>query len=145
MDRWQFRLQAALSKADEIDEIQTGASVNSIGAEDLGTVARDEQHRSERAVRKAPDGMAERKTESPLVYKSVLKRGVMAILIRKPTASDMEICHELDLDGAPLPKTWEIADIQFFESAYRNSVLRPRIQAAISKIRADLRRNQIIP
>lgn len=150
LDQWELRLKMALRDAEEIDANlrlnltpQPGERVE--GKFAMQVQAEGEQDGCGPSVRETPDGRSEQKIEPQLIYKSVLKRGIMAVLLRKPKASDMDICHDLDLDGAPLPGAWKAGEIRFFESAYRDQHLRPRIQAAISKVRADLRRNRVIP
>jgi hypothetical protein len=151
LDQWEVRLKVVLRDA-EMTEARTGANLMTpIGAmddlEDLATAATraGEQDESKPTVQAAKGELAGAKSSSRLMYESALKRAIMAVLIRNPKASDLEICHDLDIDGAPLPKHWRIDEIQFLESAYRDPRLRPRIQTAISKIRADLRRNRVIP
>lgn len=77
---------------------------------------------------------------SKLGYRSTLKRAIALIFINNPKASDLEVCRGLDADGAvELPKTWSIERNRRFDIAYKNSVVRRRIEIAISKVRTDLR------
>jgi hypothetical protein len=148
LDDWQVRLKTAFRDADEI-EMGGASSKMALGemhdSYDVGAAVRGgEPYNSRQGVQGAPIEVTEAKSESRQVYVSPLKRAIMALLIRTPNISDLDICHELDIDGAPLPDTWRVGDVSFFESAYRDSRLRPRIQTMISKIRADLRRKRII-
>lgn len=57
----------------------------------------------------------------------------------------MEICRALDADGGlELPASWVVGTNRLFEIAYKNPRLRPRIEAYISKVRADLRKLGLI-
>lgn len=150
LDDWQVRLKAAFRDADEVERT-TGADSGTVAREmpdegDLETAATpgEKPRGSTQPVQAALNDLTETRNEPWQVYTSPLKRAIMALLISKPDRSDLDICHELDIDGAPLPDAWRMGDISFFESAYRDSRLRPRIQTMISKIRADLRRKRII-
>jgi hypothetical protein len=79
-------------------------------------------------------------------YRSELKRGILIQLTRNPRASDLEICHGLDADGAAeLPDGWKLKTIdRSFVQAYRDSRLRHRIEIAISRVRTDLRKQGLL-
>ena len=79
-------------------------------------------------------------------YRSELKRGILIQLTRNPRATDNEICSGLDADGsAELPASWRVnRGDRSFTTAYLDARLRRRIEIAISKIRADLRKQGLL-
>lgn len=80
-------------------------------------------------------------------YRSILKTAVMMQLLRKPSASDLDICNGLDEDGnVELPADWKVrADDRQFSQAYRYPKTRRRMEIAFSKIRVDLRERGLVP
>jgi len=80
-------------------------------------------------------------------YRSEIKRAILIQLAKTPSASDLEICRALDGDGsAEFPKTWQsVQGERAFASAYLNGSKRSKIEKAISKVRADLRRAKLLP
>jgi hypothetical protein len=58
-------------------------------------------------------------------------------LIKKPKATDLEICRGLDADGAvELPSSWKVrAGDWLFAEAYSNPRTRRKVEIAISKVR----------
>jgi hypothetical protein len=79
-------------------------------------------------------------------YRSELKRGILIQLTRNPRATDKEICKGLDADGSvELPASWRGDRVnRSFTTAYLDARLRRRIEIAISKIRADLRKQGLL-
>jgi hypothetical protein len=79
-------------------------------------------------------------------YRSELKRGILIQLTRNPRATDKEICSGLDTDGSvELPARWRVnRGDRSFNMAYLDARLRRRIEIAISKIRADLRKQGLL-
>jgi hypothetical protein len=79
-------------------------------------------------------------------YRSELKRGILIQLTRNPRATDNEICSGLDADGSvELPASWRVnRGGRSFTTAYLDARLRRRIEIAISKIRADLRKQGLL-
>jgi hypothetical protein len=76
-------------------------------------------------------------------YRSELKRGILMQLIRRPDATDLEICRGLDGDGAvELPSSWRVRPgNRLFAEAYLSAKTRHKVEIAISKVRADLRKH----
>jgi len=79
-------------------------------------------------------------------YRSEVKRGILIQLTRSPRATDKEICSGLDADGSvELPSSWRVdRGDRSFTTAYLDARLRRRIEIAISKIRADLRKQGLL-
>lgn len=79
-------------------------------------------------------------------YRSPLKRLIAIQLGQTPDATDLEICRAIDADGgSELPAGWKSKpEDRLFENAYKDDARRNRVQAAISKIRADLRRLGVV-
>jgi hypothetical protein len=145
LDDWQVRLKAAFRDADEIEMSDSDSrDMPDEGNFETAAARGGKPHGSTQSVQTALNDLTETRNEPWQAYTTPLKRAIMALLISKPNRSHLDICHELDIDGAPLPDTWRVGDIRYFESAYRDSRLRPRIQTMISKIRADLCRKGII-
>jgi hypothetical protein len=91
----------------------------------------------------------QRSASRPLLnkYRSEIKRAILIQLTKNPRASDLEICRALDADGAAeLPKTWKstLGD-RLFVHAYRDNSRRHLIEIAISRVRADLRKQGLLP
>ena len=111
-----------------------------------GNVPAKSQLHAEAARKPGPERKLQKNapSRSPLLskYRSELKRGILIQLTQNPGASDLEICRGLDADGsAELPAKWKpIHTDRSFAQAYRDSKIRHKIEIAISKIRADLRR-----
>jgi hypothetical protein len=86
---------------------------------------------------------------SPLLlkYRSEVKRAILIQLTQNPGANNLEICRALDGDGAvDLPKTWKRTDEdRLFADAYMDPSRRHKIEIAISRIRADLRKRELLP
>jgi hypothetical protein len=80
-------------------------------------------------------------------YRSEAKRAVLIQLTKNPHATDLEICRKLDADGSiDLPMTWKPdKGERSFVQAYLNEGIRHRIEIMISKVRADLRRQRLLP
>jgi hypothetical protein len=82
-----------------------------------------------------------------LKYRSKIKRAILIQITTNPGASDLEICKAFDVNGFPgLPKTWQRlpGDLSFVQ-AYKDPGRKHRIEIAISKIRADLRKRELLP
>jgi hypothetical protein len=56
----------------------------------------------------------------------------------------LQICRELDSNTTKMPKKWTVGENRSFETAYKDANLTQRINTAISKIRADLRKVGVI-
>lgn len=81
-----------------------------------------------------------RKKGSPKQYRSALKRHIKNYLTNYPDASALRICGYLDeQDIEDIPSSWLKDGNRELTVAYRDEKLRPRIDAMISKVRADLR------
>jgi hypothetical protein len=80
-------------------------------------------------------------------YRSELKRAILIQLTQNPNATDLEICRSLDADGAAeLPAGWNVnRGDRSFARAYSNRAARHKIEIAISKVRADLRKAGLLP
>lgn len=77
-----------------------------------------------------------REERAPLKrYRSDLKRAIFAALTKQPNASDLDICRSIDADGTAGAK----GDDRTLTSAYMDAKRKPAIQAAISKVRRDMR------
>jgi hypothetical protein len=79
-------------------------------------------------------------------YQSPIKRAILMQFLANPIASDLDICRGLDAtDDVDLPEDWRAHDSdRLFMGAYRNPMLRPRIEVTISKIRGELRKRGLI-
>lgn len=79
-------------------------------------------------------------------YRSELKRSILMQLTRKPNATDLEICRGLDAEGAvELPSSWKVRPgDRLFAEAYSNPHKKRRVEVAISKVRADLRKRGLL-
>jgi hypothetical protein len=79
-------------------------------------------------------------------YRSGLKRGILIQLTKNPRATDVEICRALDADGSiDLPESWKgRKDDRSFVDAYLSASLKRRVEVAISKVRADLRKEGLL-
>ncbi len=82
-----------------------------------------------------------------LKYRSEVKRAILIQLAQNPRATDLEICRGLDADGSlEMPQGWrgKSTDRGFFD-AYSDSSRRHNVEAAISKVRRDLRKQGLLP
>jgi hypothetical protein len=82
-----------------------------------------------------------------LKYRSEVKRAILIQLAQNPRATDLEICRGLDADGSlELPQSWRgnSTDRGFFD-AYSDISRRHNVEAAISKVRRDLREQGLLP
>jgi hypothetical protein len=82
-----------------------------------------------------------------LKYRSEVKRAILIQLAQNPRATDLEICRGLDADGSlELPQRWRgnSTDRGFFD-AYSDASRRHNVEAAISKVRRDLREQGLLP
>ena len=79
-------------------------------------------------------------------YRSELKRGILIQLIKKPDATDLEVSRGLDADGAvELPASWKRhPGDRLFADAYSNPATRRKVEIAVSKVRADLRKRGLL-
>jgi hypothetical protein len=79
-------------------------------------------------------------------YRSDLKRGILMQLVKKPRATDLEICRGLDADDAvELPLSWKVRpEDRLFAGAYSNPHTRRKVEVAISKVRVDLRKRGLL-
>lgn len=79
-------------------------------------------------------------------YRSELKRAILVQITRNPCATDLEVCRGLDADGAvELPSSWKVrATDRLFVGAYSSLGQRRKVEVAISKVRADLRKNGLL-
>jgi len=131
LDEWQIRLNAALRRGEEITH---GGVAHNI------TPSAEHEQPTERVVK-----LSQKKAGVQVAYRSVLKRAIKALLIGDSKLKDLDICRDLDADGAvELPKEWIIHENRSFVLAYMNPHLKPRIHTAISKVRFDLRRTGVI-
>jgi len=82
-----------------------------------------------------------------LNYRSNVKRAIQAELTKNPSATDIAICRVFDNDGSvELPKSWQpISNDREFEIAYKDKLIKPKIEKIISKVRADMREAQLLP
>ena len=81
-----------------------------------------------------------RKKRTPGRYRSTIKRHIKNCLTNNPAASALEICGYLDeQDVDNIPSSWLKNNNRELTVAYRNEKVRSRIDAMISKVRADLR------
>jgi hypothetical protein len=82
-----------------------------------------------------------------LNYRSALKRAIALQLTRNPGASDLQICRDLDAEGAvELPHRWRKPDGgRLFFDAYMDLTRRHKVEISISKVRADMRRSGLLP
>jgi hypothetical protein len=154
LDEWQIRLNAALRRAEEITH--GGVALNFTPSVTLSSaptysaetgirtsqqpVSAEHEQPTETVVK-----LSQKKAGVQIAYRSVLKRAIKALLIGDSKLKDLDICRDLDADGAvELPEEWIIRENRSFVSAYMNPRLKPRIHTAISKVRTDLRRTGII-
>ena len=82
-----------------------------------------------------------------LKYHSGVKRAILLELTKNPDASDREICRALDAEGpVELPKPWKSKpeDRSFFD-AYADAGRRHKVEARISRVRADMRKSRLLP
>ena len=114
-------------------------------------LARQREARASRAIA-AKTELSGAKTNSRskgllLNYRSEIKRAILTALTKNPKANDLAICRALDNDGAAdLPTNWQPKPGERqFEKAYKENRTRPRIEQAISKVRADLRKEGLLP
>jgi hypothetical protein len=85
------------------------------------------------------------RSASNFKYRSPLRRAILVQLIKNPGASNLQVCRGLDADGAiELPADWVIGTNRLFQSVYKSPGLRKRLEAAISKVRADLRKQRLL-
>jgi hypothetical protein len=88
---------------------------------------------------RAPKAKSRPKADSKLNYRSPLKRAILVQLTRNYRASGLEVCRALDDEGAvELPADWSVGRNRSYEVAYKDRILRSRIEAMISKVRADM-------
>ena len=140
-DDWQLNLNTALRRVE--DRANYERSLQLQAKQD--NAAAGEPAAGRTAV--PEDGNDGRVKGRPkLNYRSDLKRAIAVQLIRNPGASDLQICRGLDAEGAvEVPADWSVGNDRLFESVYKNRKLKPRIAAASSKVRADLRKQGLIP
>ena len=86
-------------------------------------------------------------TSRPIAYQSPIKRAILMQFLSNPAASTIDICRGLDATGdVEVPEEWKThSSDRLFAAAYRNRIIRPKIEVTISKVRADLRKRGIIP
>jgi hypothetical protein len=95
-----------------------------------------------------PDIASPIRSEMPaLIYRSAVKRAILAQLVQQPHATDIDICRSLDADGGvDLPTSWRRKPgDRLFADAYKNPGYRRKIEITISKVRSDLRKRGILP
>ncbi len=151
LDEWQIRLNAALRRGEEI--IHGGVAPNftpPVTLSSAPTYSAETEIRANHQPISAEHEqrhvkLSRKKAGAQIAYRSVLKRAIKALLIGDSKLKDLDICRDLDADGAvELPKEWIIRENRSFVLAYMNPRLKPRIHTAISKVRFDLRRTGII-
>jgi len=95
----------------------------------------------------APATSANSRPKSRLNYRSEVRLAIQTELTRKPHATDLEICRAFDSNGnVDLPLNWQPkqGDREFVK-AYTDKRTRPRIEKMISKVRADMRKRELLP
>jgi hypothetical protein len=80
-----------------------------------------------------------------LNYRSALKRAIALGLTKERNASDREICEWLDEEGAAdLPAGWTKNHDRSFLSAYLDPEQKHKIKSAITRVRRDMRRSELL-
>ena len=79
-------------------------------------------------------------------YRSEVKRAILIQISHDPRANSLEICRGLDADGSlELPKTWRGNPTdRSFADAYSDPSRRHKVEAAISRVRRDLRKQGLL-
>jgi hypothetical protein len=126
---WHLSLNAALRRSAEVQKQDTPDQPPLRAS--TGVAGEDQTEPSERRPN--------------LRYRSAIKRAILVCLTQNPNATDLEVCRGLDADGAELPTAWSLGKNRSFEIVYKNEATRGRIESMISKVRADLRKNGILP
>jgi hypothetical protein len=139
LDDWQVRLKVALRDVAGIE----APSISSLNA--VTPDAKESQVGRPRSNRAKRIGGRQR-PQSPQIapYRSEWKRAAKGLLIDDPQISVLRICRELDNNTTKMPKKWVVGENRSFERAYKDPNLTQRINTAISKIRADLRKAGVI-
>jgi hypothetical protein len=80
-------------------------------------------------------------------YRSEVKRAILIQISHDPRGNNLEICRGLDADGLlELPKAWRGKPTdRSFADAYSDPSRRHKVEAAISRVRRDLREQGLLP
>jgi hypothetical protein len=76
-------------------------------------------------------------------YRSTLKRVINAALLQELVVTDIQVCRWLDEEGIEPATTIQTLD-RTFESAYRDPKIKPRLASVISKVRRQLRDDNLL-
>jgi hypothetical protein len=143
-------MQAALTSAETARaELTAGAPTPSTSPTTSEATEKGTQVRAQRDLRRIePNGSRPKQLDPNMVrrppYRSEWKRATKVLLIKDSTMAALEICRTLDDDAIKLPRKWTVGESRSFEDAYRDKGLRQRIDTAISKMRAELRKAGVI-
>jgi len=90
--------------------------------------------------------LPKRSTER-LLYRSKIKYAILVQLTKNPDASDFEICFGIDRSGTvQLPASWKKnPNDYFFREVYMDRGRRHKVETTISKVRADMRKQGLLP
>ncbi|MCU1286377.1 MAG: hypothetical protein JWO13_2727 [Acidobacteriales bacterium] len=83
-----------------------------------------------------------KQTKAALIFKSELKRAICVVLTKKPQASALEICRMLDDDG--IECRWKVGQERQFDTAYKSTEHRGKINSIIAKVRNKMRANKLL-
>lgn len=129
LEKWQLSLGKASRR-----------SVSLVNQQTLSNKRKPPKESRERRRRTSP-----RSAEAKPAYLSPLKHAIALLLMKNPTGSVLSLCRRLDQDGkVDVPKGWSIGNSRLFQTAYRDPTVRPRIMAAFSKVKADLKKDKLI-